>query len=178
MGYSCCVKGCHTKSQGRKVDHNIRFFRIPTWKRGYVRQVEKGPWRRDWPNNTAFLIIHPIRGASRSHGRRLVLHTDWPSPTMAPKCPASSKPSGSSEPNRQRKTLTIQEKVKLLDILRLSPQSGHWVRSTCLLRWLKATHSDPDAMHYGYAMTHHGKHEDEDEDKDEDPLTSDVVKTT
>nr|XP_023648527.1 uncharacterized protein LOC111833951 isoform X5 [Paramormyrops kingsleyae] len=118
MGYSCCVKGCHTKSQGRKVDHNIRFFRIPTWKRGYVRQVEKGPWRRDWPNNTAFLIIHPIRGASRSHGRRLVLHTDWPSPTMAPKCPASSKPSGSSEPNRQRKTLTIQEKVKLLDILR------------------------------------------------------------
>nr|XP_023648519.1 uncharacterized protein LOC111833951 isoform X4 [Paramormyrops kingsleyae] len=175
MGYSCCVKGCHTKSQGRKVDHNIRFFRIPTWKRGYVRQVEKGPWRRDWPNNTAFLIIHPIRGASRSHGRRLVLHTDWPSPTMAPKCPASSKPSGSSEPNRQRKTLTIQEKVKLLDILRTmrcnacdsEALRGKWGLSVQLGMAAKPQ-----------AMTHHGKHEDEDEDKDEDPLTSDVVKTT
>uniref|UniRef100_A0A3B3STR4 HTH psq-type domain-containing protein n=1 Tax=Paramormyrops kingsleyae TaxID=1676925 RepID=A0A3B3STR4_9TELE len=33
------------------------------------------------------------------------------------RCPASSKPSGSSEPKRHRMTLTIQEKVKCLNML-------------------------------------------------------------
>uniref|UniRef100_A0A8C4SU95 Small EDRK-rich factor-like N-terminal domain-containing protein n=1 Tax=Erpetoichthys calabaricus TaxID=27687 RepID=A0A8C4SU95_ERPCA len=35
----------------------------------------------------------------------------------APKRSALCKPSGSSEPKRQRKTLTIQEKVKLMMII-------------------------------------------------------------
>nr|XP_023660993.1 uncharacterized protein LOC111840428 [Paramormyrops kingsleyae] len=49
MGHSCCVNGCHTKSHdrhGRKVDLNMRFFRFPTWKRGYGQQVEELTERR------------------------------------------------------------------------------------------------------------------------------------
>ncbi|XP_048840299.1 uncharacterized protein LOC125713322 [Brienomyrus brachyistius] len=49
MVHSCCVKDCHNKSHdrnGKKVDHNIRFFRFPTWKRGYGQQVEELTKRR------------------------------------------------------------------------------------------------------------------------------------
>ena len=40
-----------------------------------------------------------------------------PSPTMPPKRPAPSNASG-KEPKHQRKVLTLQEKVKVLDMLR------------------------------------------------------------
>ncbi|XP_041856443.1 uncharacterized protein LOC121649569 [Melanotaenia boesemani] len=49
MGQWCCVKGCRAKSHdkhGRKVGHEIRFFRFPTWKRGFGQQAEEITKRR------------------------------------------------------------------------------------------------------------------------------------
>ncbi|XP_029943781.1 uncharacterized protein LOC115385843 [Salarias fasciatus] len=49
MGHWCCVVGCHAKSHGRdgrKVDYSVRFFRFPTWKRGYGAQIEEITKRR------------------------------------------------------------------------------------------------------------------------------------
>ncbi|XP_057703609.1 gastrula zinc finger protein 5-1-like [Corythoichthys intestinalis] len=49
MGHWCCVKGCRARSHdknGCKVDHDVRFFRFPTWKKGYGQQVEELTKRR------------------------------------------------------------------------------------------------------------------------------------